>query len=88
MFRVKCLSDLAEMQQGGRTAAQLAHLAAVTSSERNRLKRESLVFKSDEKNKSTEMLLQEKDDEIKKMQAMLQQMQAKLQAAGSNDTQV
>jgi hypothetical protein len=33
-------------------------------------------------------LLQEKDEEIKKMQQMLQQMQAKLQAAGSNDTQV
>lgn len=34
------------------------------------------------------ILLQEKDEEIKKMQQMLQQMQAKLQAAGSNDTQV
>jgi hypothetical protein len=57
-FRVKCLSDLAELQQGGRSAAQLAHLAAVTSSERNRLKRESLLIKNDEKNKSTEILLQ------------------------------
>ena len=78
---MKCLSDLAEHQQGGRSAAQLAHLAAVTSSERNRLK------KHEEKNKSTEMLLQEKDEEIKKMQFMLQQMQAKLHAAAT-DTQV
>ena len=60
----------------------------MTSGERNRLKRESLILKNDEKNKSTEMLLQEKDEEIKKMQAMLQHMQAKLQAAGTNNTQV
>ena len=52
------MSDLAEHQQGGRSAAQLAHLAAVTSSERNRLK------KHEEKNKSTEMLLQEKDEQL------------------------
>ena len=52
--------------------------------EQNRLKRDS---RAEEKNKSTEMLLQEKDEEIKKMQMMLQQMQAKLQATAP-DTQV
>jgi hypothetical protein len=41
--RVKCLSDLAELQQSGRSATQLAHLAAVTSTERNRLKQVSTL---------------------------------------------
>lgn len=92
---MKCLSELAELQQGGggRSAAQLAHLAAAASSnERTRLKRESLAMKTgnDEKNKSTEMLLQEKEAEIKKMQEMLQAMQAKLQQQQltQNSTQV
>jgi len=77
---------LAELQQGGsnHSTGQLARLAAITSVERTKNQRES--FKSSEKNKSTEMLLQEKDEEIKKMQAMLQQMQAKLQAAATIPT--
>jgi hypothetical protein len=74
---------LAELQQGSssHSTGQLARLAAITSTERTRHQREA--YKSAEKNKSTEMLLQEKDEEIKKMQAILQQMQAKLEAAST-----
>ena len=38
----------------------------------------------DDRNRSTEQLLQEKDDEIRKMQLMLQQMQSKLEHQNYN----
>ena len=48
--------------------------------QRGKLKRDSFTGgKLDDRNQSTEQLLQEKDDEIRKMQQMLQQMQAQLQ---------
>lgn len=85
-YRVQCLSDLTQLQQHG-GSGRLAQIAAAQSTEvlespsgRNKLKRESFAGgKLDERNQSTEQLLQEKDDEIRKMQQMLQQMQSKLQ---------
>lgn len=105
-YRVKCLSDLAELQNSQgvplTNSGQLAHLAAVNSSERTTKQRtnwkedaakkqlQSLGSRYDQSNRSTEQLLQDKDEEIKKMQQMLQQMQAKLESQSSlpQDTQV
>ena len=86
-FRVQCLSDLTQLQQHG-GSGRLAQIAAAKSTEmldspstgRNKLKRDSFASgKTDDRNRSTEQLLQEKDDEIRKMQQMLQQMQSKLE---------
>ena len=85
--RVQCLSDLTQLQQHG-GSGRLAQIAAENSADmldspssgRSKLKRETFVGgKTDERNQSTEQLLQEKDDEIRKMQQMLQQMQVKLE---------
>ena len=81
------MSDLTQLQQHG-GSGRLAQIAAAKSTEmldspssgRNKLKRESFAgSKLDERNQSTEQLLQEKDEEIRKMQQMLQQMQVKLE---------
>ena len=86
-FRVQCLSDLTQLQLHG-GSGRLAQIAAAKSTEmldspstgRNKLKRDSFASgKTDDRNRSTEQLLQEKDDEIRKMQQMLQQMQSKLE---------
>ena len=86
-LRVQCLSDLTQLQQHG-GSGRLAQIAAAKSTEmldspstgRNKLKRDSFASgKTDDRNRSTEQLLQEKDDEIRKMQQMLQQMQSKLE---------
>jgi len=86
-YRVQCLSDLTQLQQHG-GSGRLAQIAAAKSTEmldspstgRNKLKRDSFASgKTDDRNRSTEQLLQEKDDEIRKMQQMLQQMQSKLE---------
>lgn len=85
-YRVQCLSDLTQLQQH-EGSGRLARIAAAKSTEmldspsngRGKLKRDSFAGgKVDDRNRSTEQLLQEKDDEIRKMQQMLQQMQSKL----------
>lgn len=85
-YRVQCLSDLTQLQQH-EGSGRLARIAAAKSTEmldspsngRGKLKRDSFAGgKADDRNRSTEQLLQEKDDEIRKMQQMLQQMQSKL----------
>jgi septin family protein len=73
-YRVQCLSDLTQLQQHG-GSGRLAQIAAAKSTEvldspsgRSKLKRDSFVGgKIDDRNRSTEQLLQEKDDEIRKM---------------------
>ena len=69
-FRVQCLSDLTQLQQHG-GSGRLAQIAAAKSTEmldspstgRNKLKRDSFASgKTDDRNRSTEQLLQEKDD--------------------------
>ena len=91
IFRVQCLSDLTQLQQHG-GSGRLAQIAAAKSTEvlespsgRSKLKRDSFLGgKMDDRNRSTEQLLQEKDDEIRKMQLMLQQMQSKLEHQNYN----
>ena len=91
IFRVQCLSDLTQLQQHG-GSGRLAQIAAAKSTEvlespsgRSKLKRDSFLGgKMDDRNRSTEQLLQEKDDEIRKMQLMLQQMQSKLENQNYN----
>jgi len=93
-YRVKCLSDLADLQSSSKpitNSGQLAHLAALNStdsgnansgSERTSLSsKRSLGSRDDFCNRSTEQLLNEKDEEIRKMQRMLLQMQAKLEGS-------
>jgi len=90
-YRVQCLSDLTQLQQHG-GSGRLAQIAAAKSTEvlespsgRSKLKRDSFLGgKMDDRNRSTEQLLQEKDDEIQKMQLMLQQMQSKLEHQNYN----
>ena len=91
VFRVQCLSDLTQLQQHG-GSGRLAQIAAAKSTDvlespsgRSKLKRDSFIGgKMDDRNRSTEQLLQEKDDEIRKMQLMLQQMQSKLENQNYN----
>ncbi len=81
------MSDLTQLKQHG-GSGRLAHIDAANSADtlespnngRSKLKRDSFAGgKTDERNQSTEQLLQEKDDEIQKMQQMLQAMQLKLE---------
>ena len=84
-FRVQCLSNLAQLQQGGSVNSHVAQLTEVRSRKSNQSgsglsKRDSLLVKQE----STENLLKEKDDEIKRMQAMIAQMQTQLQSGATS----
>ena len=83
--RVQCLSNLAQLQQGGSVNSHVAQLTEVRSRKSNQSgsglsKRDSLLVKQE----STENLLKEKDDEIKRMQAMIAQMQTQLQSGATS----
>ena len=83
--RVQCLSNLAQLQQGGSMNSHVAQLTEVRSRKSNQSgsglsKRDSLLVKQE----STENLLKEKDDEIKRMQAMIAQMQTQLQSGATS----
>jgi len=84
-YRVQCLSNLAQLQQGGSMNSHVAQLTEVRSRKSNQSgsslsKRDSLLVKQE----STENLLKEKDDEIKRMQAMIAQMQTQLQSGATS----
>ena len=86
-FRVQCLSNLAQLQQGGSMNRNVAQFTEVHRSRKSNnqsgsssSKRDSLLVKQE----STENLLKEKDDEIKRMQAMIAQMQTQLTSGAAS----
>jgi len=81
-YRIQCLSNLAQLQQGGGGQSNLAQLPTVAPSEKPARAGAGSGSKRDSfqqaKQESTEKLLMEKDEEIRKMQAMIQQMASQL----------
>merc|ERR1712241_902634 len=90
-YRIQCLSNLAQLQQGG-GQRNLAQLATVSPSERPSRTAGGVGSKRDSfqqaKQESTEKLLMEKDEEIRKMQAMIQQMASQLSHAQSGPNSI